>query len=461
MIEFYYTVIMLGTFVGMLLYSRSLPVALVSIYIVYWFMPQGIPLIGTGVSLLSFLGIAEFLYILIKVPAYKKANDQNWQLFLCAYRYVLYLSVFMAVFAVLSTVIPLGDQLSTLKNFLYYAMNILIVALCFTKKREFVSIVHLIMLWVIISGIYGIYTYILRFNPIAEIVTATFSQFEDQGLNEDMLETERGFLQARISGFTVHPLLYGGILVLFIYVFFQEFLFSPKLWKRLVLIVFMIFCFGLTVLTGSRSILIGLAFGIFYFLLKTSPKKTIIYSLVGMCLLVTLGVSIEDDFIRSTIFFWEEHDEIGGSSISMRMIQLEAVISAVSSDLQSLLFGFGRGWVGQYLEKHGNMPPFQGFEGLFLFSIVTYGVLGTILFVLLVFKSLYSINKQMVTDAIQKTAINAYLLAGLTIYVMTGIAYGLRLYMVLLPFMVKYAIVSTQPLDSPVLQENEDSLHSS
>jgi hypothetical protein len=180
-----------------------------------------------------------------------------------------------------------------------------------------------------------------------------------------------------------------------------------------------------------------------------------------MCLLVTLGVSIEDDFIRSTIFFWEEHDEIGGSSISMRMIQLEAVISAVSSDLQSLLFGFGRGWVGQYLEKHGNMPPFQAFEGIFLSSIVTYGVFGTIVYMVLVFKSLHNMNKNMVTDAIQKTAINAYLLAGLTIYVMTGIAYGLRLYMVLLPFMVKYAIVSTQPLDSPVSQENEDSLHNS
>lgn len=438
MFEFYYTLLMLACFMGMLLYSRSIPAALLSLYITFWFFPQDINIIGTNTGFISLLGIAEFVYITYFYASRLKERSDK-AMMNRSIRYVVSLVAFYLLIAFMSTEMPLGEQLSSIRHFIFYSFNIYLAASCLNRNREFVCIFHFVILLIIISGIYGIYTYIIQYNPFAELVLLTQDQLEDQGLGADFLEDERGFLHGRISGFTVHPLLYGGITVLCFFLLISYFKNIKNKWGRFFMYLLFSFSLLLIVLTGSRSILIGLILGLFYYLFKLYPQKVVRYSLLGFALIMMFGVTIEDDYIRSVLFFWEENDEIKGSSPSMRIDQIGAAFDVISKDIESFLFGLGRGWSAQYTSKYGNIPPFQGFEGIFIFSLVEYGILGTFLYLIALFLPLYRWNSIFVTNSEKKTLINAFLFSGFIIFVFTGHAYGQWLYIVLAFLLIKYA----------------------
>ena len=438
MLEFYYTLLMLVCFMGMLLYSRSIPAALLSLYITFWFFPQGIDLIGTNTGFLSLLGIVEFIYFFyFYTSRLEKGYDRTFMN--KSIRYVVSLIAFYLLIAVMSKEIPLGEQIGSIRHFIFYSFNIILAASCLNKRKEIVSIFHFVILLIIISGIYGLYTYKIQFNPVAEYVLLTQEQFEDQGLGSEYLEEERGFLQGRISGFTVHPLMYGGVLMLCFFLLMLYYKHITNKWGKAFMYLIASFSLLLIVLTGSRSILIGLMCGLFYYFFKLYPQKLMKFSLLGFAIVMMFGITIEDDYIRSIMFFWEEHDEIKGSSTSMRIDQIEAAYDVISKDLESLLFGLGRGWTAQYLAKQGNIPPFQGFEGIFIFSLVEHGILGTFLYLMALFLPLYKWNSIFVTNLEKKTLINAFLFSGFIIFVFTGHAYGQWLYIVLAFLLIKYA----------------------
>lgn len=454
MLEYYYTLVMLSSFVGMILYSKSIPVALLSLYITYWFLPQGINLSGVSVGFLSLLGIAEMAYFLyFYLSVLKEENDRIFVHKTIGY--VLGIFAFYILIAFLSTEMPIVKQINDLKYFAYYSFNILIAGSCLNREREFICLYRFVVLLIIASGIYGLYTYVIQFNPFAELVIATNDVFEEQGMGTDYLETERGFIHGRISGLTVHPLLYGGVLVLsffFLVSYWGEI--KNKIEKVFMLFVFL-FCILLIVLTGSRSILIGLLCGLFYYFFKMYPQKVIRYAILGLILFLAFGLTIEDEYIRSILFFWEDHDEISGSSKSMRYDQIMAALDIISNDFQSLLFGFGRGWSVQYTSKFGNVPPFQGFEGLFIFSFVEFGILGTFLYLMAVFVPLRRLNSDYVKDFQKKSLNMAFLLSGFIIYVFTGHAYGQWLYIVLTFLMIRYSSC----LEKEMLHDSESTYY--
>lgn len=431
---------MMGGFMGMLLYSQSIPTALLSLYVLYWFLPPSINIVGTSIGFLSGLGFAEFIYfVYFYISRLTKGYDRT--LMNKSIRYVVSLVAFYLLIAIMSKEMPLEEQLDSIKHFIYYSFNIILAASCLNRKREFVCIFHFVILLIIISGIYGIYTYIIQYNPVAEYVLLTQDQLEGQGLGSDFLEDERGFLQGRISGFTAHPLVYGGILVLCFFLLMSYFRNIKNKWGRLFMYLLFSFCLLLMVLTGSRSILIGLIVGLFYYLFKLYPQKVVRYSLLGFVLIMMFGVTIEDDYIRSVLFFWEENDEIKGSSLSMRIDQIGAAFDVISKDIDSFLFGLGRGWTTQYGLKYGNIPPFHGFEGLFIFSLVEFGVLGTIIYILVLFVQIYKFNMNIVDNTQMKLLINVFLFSGFIIFVFTGHAYGQWLYLVFAFMMMRYGSI--------------------
>ena len=437
MLEYYYTLLMLASFSGMLLYSRSIPVSLLSLYIVFWFFPQGIRFLALGmeINILVLLGLAELMYLLYFYSRQKEDYDRT--LMNTSIRYVISISAFYLLIAFMSTDMPIGMQLKSLIGFILYAFNI-IIATSLYKKKEIECLFHFTAILVIISGIYGIYTYVIQFNPFAEFVVAFHSAFEDQGMSSSSLETERGFLHGRISGFTVHPLLYGGVLVLCFFFLLSYYNQINSKWQKTILLLILSFCLVLIILTGSRSILIGLLCGLFYYYFKRNPQLFLRFSLLGAILVFVFGLSIEDEYIRSILFFWEEHDEIKGSSSTMRYDQMAAAIDIISENVESFLFGLGRGWTYQYSLKYGNIPPFHGFESIFLFSLIEFGVLGTIIYLFLIFSPLYKHNKNAQYDDQFKTLINAFLFSGFVIYAFTGHVYGQWLYIVLCFLMIQY-----------------------
>lgn len=447
MLEFFYTLLMLVSFVGMFLYSRSIPVAFISLYITYWFLPQGIPIIGTDLGFVSILGICELVFFCYYYIVFLKPNEYNDVLMYESLYYIRDFILFLLLIAFMSTVIPFGQQISGLGRFFLYLLNTVIVASCFNERKEFICVFHFVILWIFLSGIYGIYTYIIQFNPFAELVVATQTLFEEQGMKSSFLEEERGFLHGRISGFTVHPLLYGGVLVLCFYLMMFYYQDVKSKWGKFLLYGVFFSCLVLIVLTGSRSILIGLICGLLYYFWRLYSQKLIKYALIASVFFFLFGLTIEDEYVRSILFFWEEHDEIQGSSSSMRVEQLEAAVDIISNDIQSLLFGFGRGWSAEYVLKYGNVKPFQGFEGFFISSFVEYGILGTIIYFFILFVPLYKICTNYVEDTQRKTLLKAFLISGFVIYSFTGVAYGLWLYVVLTFLLIKYTDYMNVPDD--------------
>ena len=139
----------------------------------------------------------------------------------------------------------------------------------------------------------------------------------------------------------------------------------------------------------------------------------------------------------------------------MRFDQIGSALDVISNDFQSLLFGFGRGWSTQYTMKYGNVPPFQGFEGLFIYSFVEFGVLGTFLYLFAVFIPLYKLNVQFVKEDQARWLINAFLLSGFVIYIFTGHSYGQWLYLVLFFLLIRFSSPTENVDEDSKLQEQQ------
>ena len=398
----------------------------------------------TGINPISmdfynFLGLLEFSYIIYFFRTSQIREEQeNSYWFSVSLRYIIPIILVLTLVAVFSTQIPMIDQLKSVVAFLLYLLNVIIVACFINSSQEFKKVVHLLLLVIVISSVYGIYTYIEGFNPFAELVLLYNPDLAGTGLGANYIEDARGLLKGRVSAFTVHPLLFGGIMAICLFVIIQYIRYLSKYNKRLFGPILIIICLAMVFLSGSRSILIGTIVGLYYYFYSNHPRIALRAGFLFLVFLFGVGITIEDDFIRSTLFFWEESQDISGSSGSMRMMQFEAAFDAIDDDVSSFLFGLGRGWAGQYGEKYGCVPPFYGFESIFLSSLVNMGVLGTCLYIYTIFYPLYTITKQNVQSIEDKRLVYSLLICGFAIYSLTGDVYGMKLYIVLTFFMIKW-----------------------
>jgi len=444
---------MLGFFTGMLLYSGSIPVSLFSVYTATWFFPEGIPLFLIPIGLRSILAYIIALYLLLNI---RKLDEHRKKLFKDILIFILLIIFLFLLIVFFSTQVPISNQLTTIKYTFYYSLTFFLV-LFFRKESDYSKYMDFVLFLIIISGIYGVYTYIVGVNPFGDYIIIYLKTLGEQGLGGDFIESERGFLTSRIYGFTVHPLMFGGILVLCTYLMIFRFFHTTSSLKKLVLIIALLFCFILIILTGSRSILIGFLGGILFYTYKHYPFKTIVF--LFMILLFYMGgaLVIKDEFVRSVLFFWEDNAEFGGSSSSMRFIQLESCLEAVSNDA-AWLFGLGHNWSGIYLDKYGNVPPFQGFESILFTKIVNYGIIGSLLYFCFVFYSVKNLVKKYITKKKERNYIYAFILSGLTIALFTGEYYGYKLYLVFIILFINYYLIGLSSNKSDVVIFNKSTI---
>lgn len=438
MLEYYYSIFIFLLSATIFVYSRSIPVVLVSLYISSWFFPQGLNVFGFG--LMSILFGGEILYMIV-MQRWKKNKVSNilsrHALFFACYLIVFYIAV-----SLLGYEMPIVPQIAGLKYQIYYLFNIIFIVYSLNNPQEFKAIVKVVLLLIVISGIYSGFTYVTKENPFALAVLSMTDIFDESGLANTYLEEERGFLTGRISGLTVHPLMFGGVLSLCVFLLLFAINQSKSLYEKGIFIFVLLFSLLLIVFTGSRSILIGTMTGLLFYLFLQYKKKVLLYGFIAIIGIYFIGFTIEDDFLRSTIFFWEDNSEIKGSSSDMRSSQIEAGIERISGNISSFLFGLGNGWVGQYSKKYGNVPPFHGFESIILTSILQFGILGTITYFYLIFVKLYKVVVRHVCNPNAKDLLLSFLLAGFVVFSFTGGVYGLDLYVVLTFLMVKWHAIS-------------------
>lgn len=267
MLEYYYTLLMLVVAAGMYLYSRSIPVAFISTYIVSWFIPAS-KLYPISMEFSNALGILEFIYLFCFI----RINQKKSYWYSVSLKYIIPIILVLTLVAVFSTQIPMINQLKGVVAFLLYLFNVIIVACCIKSSREFKKVIHLLLLVIVISSIYGIYTYIEGFNPFAELVLLYNSDLAETGLGANYIGDARGLLKGRVSAFTVHPLLFGGIMAICLFVIMQYIQYLSKYKKRLLGPILIVICLTMVFLSGSRSILLGTIIGLYYYFYSNSPR---------------------------------------------------------------------------------------------------------------------------------------------------------------------------------------------
>lgn len=344
------------------------------------------------VKIFSFSPSTIFVYFLFVYSLYygykkKLFTEEDNQKIL--YVILLYLCVFLFL-------LPLGydmtlvEQVPTLKLFVLGVFPY-IFALYILNRSDFIeNILKYIVIVSLFVFAYGVFSYKTNQNIYLMLVGIVYSSV---GGLDKMLEESRGGLEGRLAGTIGNPIFYAGMLLILFFLFLALYIKLPqkkKLWRGIILIS-LLGLFMNMFFTGSRSSLVALILGFGAFCLKWWSKARLAFTFSAILTLFVVGLSFPvfgkyQVFVDSIIFFWDDsksQGEIKGSSVAMRMYQLDGVASLIGPE--GTFFGLGAGWIQKYISKNGLHPVLLGFESLFFGGVVQYGIVGFFLLYILLF----------------------------------------------------------------------------
>ena len=322
----------------------------------------------------------------------------------------------------------------SLKNICPFILSLIIVSL-FNTIRETSFVAKVILIIASISSIYSIYCYYLGYNPFT-IITQTMFDFV-----VDKSETERGELLGRAQGFLSHPLHLAGSLLCALYIAQLLMIYTFHKVGKVFLLISIVLCAYAMILTGARSAIVAACFGFGLYYTINSGKKLPLYLVLLICIFYIFEVdkyinSDKGSLLYAVTHIFEQNDEIGGSSVELRLEQLNGTVDMVLSDVQTCLFGKGTNWCYQYSAKQGLHPILAGFESILFKWPIEYGIIGFALFVLIVFVKPFFIFK--ITNRRDKGILffKCSIASFLTFAIMTG-HYAIELFIISIALMAK------------------------
>ncbi|MFS0489342.1 hypothetical protein [Leadbetterella byssophila] len=350
------------------------------------------------------LGLFLIIYILVpgnvKIYSFSPSTILSyfltvWALFLlvngwykygsCIYEFCkFFIFYFVGLFALtfLSSDLTLAQQLVYHKStVLTFQFPFFILVLVNTRQDVFFVYKTIMVLCIIVCS-YGFFCYLDGSNIYIEVVNLFFP-IESFDYTKYLTE-ERGGLEGRVSSVTTNPVFYAGMLVSLIYSTIYFYFFEP-LKRNIYTILFWAILSILFInlfLTGTRSGLLSVFFGLTFIyvrVLKIISKLRV--GIITVIIFTAILAFFEKYriFFESIIFFWNDDrsaGEISGSSTGLRVNQLIGTFNLLSSDLGSLLFGKGHGWVELYIGKYGMHPVLLGFESIIFSGVIQYGLVG-------------------------------------------------------------------------------------
>ncbi|MBQ9883259.1 MAG: O-antigen ligase family protein [Bacteroidaceae bacterium] len=270
----------------------------------------------------------------------------------------------------------------------------------------------IIIIGIVVSIGYGLFlTSLGGVNPYAILML---------GLTESTVDYESYYLAAgsgrlfgRISSVYFHPMDFAFFIGLaFIFVFYVR--------KKLnsIFLIFLLAAISLmAVVCGVRSVIGGLAVTVaYYFLMNRHNHKMIIIAIsIGLlCYSIIMSIPDLSQYIGSIIDVNNENGSVKGSSIEMRMNQLQGTLDEMS---QNPLFGLGYKWTSYYQLLRGDHPIILAFESLAYVVLCNSGIVGVFLWFYLVYKSFHYNKSKGFEDSY---AINSLLVFYISYAMITG-----------------------------------------
>lgn len=276
-------------------------------------------------------------------------------------------------------------------------------------KDAYVPLRICIIVTIIISCVYGLFlTTMGGINPYAMIFYA---------LNgEDYLYEWFGAgtrLFGRISSVFTHPMSYGMFLgCTLIYIYHLRDKISKYLYYGLMTLILINI-----LICGVRSLLFASLITFIFFFIACGKIKIILgLSLVAsvIALVVVLTPELYEYF--NAVSDVSDQNEIGGSSLDMRLSQLDGCFREIKD---CFLVGKGHMWHEYYLVKFEEHPVIFGFESLLFIIICDYGMFGFFIYGIMLLILLQTQNKY-IKGSLDRLTLNCYIVFYLSYCILTG-----------------------------------------
>ncbi len=285
-------------------------------------------------------------------------------------------------------------------------MNTLVVpsallVLCQSKKVDYSVLMYILLACITVACMYGL---LLTLTPGVNPYIMVVSEINDVDYLERYLTAEdSGRLFGRISSVFSHPMTFACFLGLSL-LFVLSIKDSIKKWLFYPIIgLIAVNCFT----CGVRSVLGGLAVaGVYYLYRQRSFKTAAIFCVVCFVGYVVITNIPELNSYLGSIT-QQSSDNVGGSSIEMRLEQLDGAFAEFED---SPIFGKGYLWHSYYLSKYGAHPVLLYFESLIYIILCNSGIIGCFLWFYIIMKYIH-VNDKLLKDSSLLNALLAFYIA--------------------------------------------------
>lgn len=270
------------------------------------------------------------------------------------------------------------ESTNLLKELLENVILVWMIWQVFETKEDFRFLVKNIAIIIFLSCIYGFIEYILQRNPLTEY-EMSLNHDPDRLIDYSYSITERGY---RINSFFEHAIGAGinwALFAVFGLIFFQR---EQGVTGRVAFIVLTaILCIPCIFLTKMRSPL--LFFVIALFAIVNFKKRR--FRIILYCGIISIGVCVPflSDNILNLIFSFfnsQSADAVGGSSLSMRLDQLEAAFTLM---LKAPVFGLGPSFMD--VMSGDLVDRLLGSESVWFSVITQLGVVGIFVYLVQIY----------------------------------------------------------------------------
>ena len=288
-----------------------------------------------------------------------------------------------------------------------------------------------------IACVYGILLMRMEgLNPYISMLSDYFGT-EDWALVYSALESRIDFSTAsKIQSTMSHPMTWT-LMLCFSFIIISAIYLKTK--NKMLLILIGLVGFNIFI-SGVRTGIAALTIGFFYFLVRNRNFKLIIYTLIGLIVIVVViqsNESLSNLFASFTDISGEKSD-IRGSTISMRLDQLQGTVNEIKGNE---LAGKGYGWTGYYISEFGVHPVILAFESLIYTVLCNSGYIGAVVWIMF-FLLLFQLNRKIIFKKIDIYLLDTFILTYAAYSVGTGEYEYMPFFAIFYSYLMGYFLLS-------------------
>lgn len=340
----------------------------IALYIFFSFL---VPVVSLPILPFSLLTLVMVLRIVYEIISRKKNPDFRP---LIPYAFLMTFQLLMIPFQ--SNGMPQSLQFSSWRIELLTGMFVPVILWWVVSSDRSSSrlISGLFCVMIAVTGLYGLFlTQTVGVNPYITLVNLIEGRTD---FMENWLSAEDR-LFGRSSSMFDHPMRWGLFLDMSLC-----FLLAVKNRLKKWLFGFLIALVLINIVVcGVRTSLATAMAVIAYYMFRNMSFRTILYAFISFALVLLIVYSNDNllNYVASIFDLSGKKTDVNGSSLDMRLSQLNAVFSVIRDHE---MLGNGYGWVSYYLSVYGNHPVLYAFESLLYVILCQSGFIGLFLWII-------------------------------------------------------------------------------